>query len=194
MAQVIRHGEAALRDLPGNAVVLGLVSAAYLNQRQPEKAVERARSSIEAIAKMDLPERADRAARRTQINALDSAVHLTLGSALLEISLRDSVAAEAKVRLAEAIASLEQSLSKNPASEDASYRLATAFNAQDDSEGALRYYAWTVALGGAQAASAETKLKELCRSRGLLEKKVIANAHAEIVKGMADLHVADSKP
>jgi tetratricopeptide (TPR) repeat protein len=193
MAQVIRHGEAALRDLHGNAVLLGLVSAAYLDQGQPAKAVECARAALEAITKMDLPERVDRAAQRAQLNALDSAVHLTLGSALLDILLHAPGAADAKPELAEAISSLQQALMENPASEDASYRLAIASDARDNPDEALRYYAWTVALGGARASSADSKLKELCRSRGRSETDAIAGARAEIEKGMAHLRLPDSK-
>jgi tetratricopeptide (TPR) repeat protein len=193
MAQVIRHGELALRDLHGNAVLLGLVSAAYLDRRQPEKAADRATAALHAIAKMELPQGADRIAWRAQVNALDSAVHLTLGSALLEMSLHASAASDTKRRLAEATASLAQALAKNPASAEASYRLAMALDAQADSDNALRYYAWTVALGGAQADSADTKLEELCQSRGRSAKDAVASARAEIERGSADLRAPDSQ-
>ena len=192
-AQVIRHGEAALRDLHGNAVLLGLLSAAYLDQRQLEKAVECARAAMEAITKMQLPERADRATQRAQLNALDSAVHLTLGSALLETSLQAPAAADVKTQLAEATSSLRQALTDNPASEDASYCLAKALELRNDLDEALRFYAWTVALGGARAASADTKLKELCRSRGQSKTDAVARARVEIEKGMAHLRVPDSQ-
>jgi tetratricopeptide (TPR) repeat protein len=193
MAQVIQHGEAGLRDLHGNAVLLGLVSAAYLDQRQPAKAVERAKAALEAIRRMELPERADRASQRAQLNALDSAVHLTLGSALLELSLHGPAAADAKLGLAEAISSLQQALLENPASEDASYCLAKALDLKGDLDDALRYYAWTVALGGARAASADPKLKELCRSRGRSKTDAVARARAEIEKGMAHLRGPDAQ-
>jgi hypothetical protein len=191
MAQVIRHGEAALRDLHGNPVLLGLVGAAYLDQRQPEKAVEKARAALEAIAKMDLPERSDRAAQRAQLNALESAVHLTLGSAILDISPRASAESETNPGLTEAIVSLEKSLAKNPTSDEASYRLATALDLQAEPNGALRYYAWTVALGGPRAASADTKLKDLCRSQRRSEENAVAIARLEIEKNLANLRVLD---
>lgn len=193
MAQVIRHGELALQDLPGNAVLLGSVSAAYLDQRQPEKAADRAAAALRAIAKMETPAGADRIAWRAQVNALDSAVHLTLGSALLEMSHYGSAASDTKRRLTEATASLTQALAKNPASSEASYRLAMVLDARGDSDNALRYYAWTVALGGAQAAPADTKLEGLCRSRGRSAKDAIERARADIANGTIELRTPDSQ-
>jgi tetratricopeptide (TPR) repeat protein len=192
-AQVIRHGEAALRDLQGNAVLLGLLSAAYLDNRQLEKAVECARAAKEAITKMKLPERADRATQRSQLNALDSGVHLTLGSALLDMSLQAPAAADLKPQLAEATSNLRQALMESPASEDASYGLARTLELQNDLDEALRFYAWTVALRGARAASADAKLKELCRSRGRSQTDAVARARAEIEQGMAHLRGPDAQ-
>ena len=179
MPQVIRHGEAALQDLPDNAVLLGLVSAAYLDQHQPEKAVDRAKQTLAALGKLQPPANGDSTAWRAQVNALDANVRLTLGSALLEIALHARTGEESS-SLKDAVVNLQDVLAKTPRSEQASYRLATAFSALGDSNHAIHYYAWTAALEGRAAIEARTKLTELCRAENQSPDAAIAAARAEI--------------
>lgn len=180
MAQAVQHAEIALQDLPGNAVLLSLVSAAYLEQAQWEKAVDRARAALIAIAKLDPPAGVDRAAWQAQADALASNVHLTLGSALLEMSRRATQGPASATWLKEATSELRQALGSNPGSDMASFRLASALDAAHDTTGAIHYYAWTIALGASRAQVAQIKLTELCRSDSRLVSDAMASARSDI--------------
>lgn len=187
MEQIIRHGEAALVDLPGNALLLSLVGAAYLEQRHLEQAVKCEKAALAAIGKMEPPAVLKRAAWQVQIDALQSRVHLTLGSALLEQFYQTPQAELAQNRLKDAASNLQQALDRDPRSAMASYRLASAFAAEHDSADAIRYYAWTVALGGSTAQIAQPKLAELCSSENRSMAEAVAEAQSEIEKQAAQM-------
>jgi tetratricopeptide (TPR) repeat protein len=180
MAQAAQHGEIALQDLPGNAVLLSLVSAAYLEETEWEKAADRARAALAAITKLEAPAGVDRAAWQAQADALASNVHLTLGSALLEMSRQATQAPTSATWLKEATSELRQTLASNPRSDLASFRLASALDVAQNTAGAIHYYAWTVVLAASRAQAAQIKLTELCRSDSRLMNDAIASARSDI--------------
>jgi tetratricopeptide (TPR) repeat protein len=193
MSQVAQHGEAALKDLPGNALLLSLVSAAYLKQGLPEKSVDRARIALAAIAKLQPPPSAEHNGWQAQVNKLKSNLHLTLGSALLEISQQDPHASAVSNWLKDSATNLQEFLAANPQSETGSYRLAEAFAAEHDSPEAIHYYAWTVALAGPDSQVARAKLEDLCRSEKRSAQDAIAAALSEIKLRTDGIHAQGSE-
>jgi tetratricopeptide (TPR) repeat protein len=162
--RLIRHGEAALRDLPDDVPVLATLAKTYAESDQPTQSIARATSALQAFGRTARPPGVADSVWRVERTKIEADIRLSLGTAYLTSAIKDHSGTR-EALLLNALKNLQESLDSDPELSAASYRLGLAYLAKNDRENAIRYLAWTSAIGGQLGTVARTKLEQVCTAQ-----------------------------
>ena len=166
--RVIRHGEAVLQDLPDNVVVLAILARTFAETDQPALSIARGTAALEAVGRMAPPSTVTESAWLAERANLETDLRLSLGTAYLTQAVKDQPP-KREDSLRHAIENLQKSHDGDPTSGPANYRLGLAHLMKGDSDKALKFLAWTVALDGALSAVARARLEQVISSQSRLK-------------------------
>jgi tetratricopeptide (TPR) repeat protein len=187
----VRHGEAVLKDLPDNLLVLTILARAFAETDQPELSIARGKAALEALDRTLRPSEVDQSAWLVERASIETDVRLSLGTAYLILAVRNPPGKKDE-SLQNTFRNLQAALDSNPALGAASYRLGLAYLLQSDRDKAFKFLAWTVALKGPLGQTARAKLERLLSSEDSREHSVLDEW---LRKGEEDLQKAmQAKP
>ena len=198
----LKHGEAALKEIPAMADLLGTMSFYYAETKQPFKAAESATKALAILGTLEKPAQLTPSEWATQKFFLSGESHYALGRVQLGQAQRSNSTGPEDLSLQEAVKHFQQTLEANPTQEYASFRLAETYERQGDIENALKMYARTVAIGGNIAAHAQQRLDQIYEEQTELtpradvmaeQKQAIKKAEQERQQLLAQME-AESTP
>lgn len=168
----LKHGEAALQEVPDLANLLATMSFYYAEQRQPFKATESATKALQILGTLEQPEGLEASEWAEQKFFLSGESHYSLGRVKLEQAQRTNASGPEDPVLQEAVKHFQQCLEANPTHEFAAYRLAETYERQENLEDGLKMYARTIAINGNIAPYAQQRLDQIYEAKqGLAPKE-----------------------
>ena len=182
-ANVVRHGEAFLKDLPDNSLILSILARTFAEMEQPALSIARGTAALRAAGQMPRPAAIDQSAWVAERANLEANIRLSLGMAYLTLAVTEPAPGKEEP-LRNALDNLHKALDGDPASGPASYRLGLAYLMKEEREQALKFLARTVALGGPLATVARAKIDQVLRSQ---DKQSQPDAEPLIRKAQEDL-------
>ncbi|HEY3128816.1 MAG TPA: hypothetical protein VGL91_05120 [Acidobacteriota bacterium] len=183
--KLVEHGEATLKELPDNAVILTFLASGYAQRGKPDLAVERADKAVTAINALQAPPNVNPADFAKGKNDLLSMAYGSKGIAYVAKSqdARMKKAAEPKKEepanpanpanpgatangkkdddpnLELALTNLKKAIELNPKDDLAYFEMGISYTLKNDADNAVDSYAKAVAIGGFVSNLAKDKLK-----------------------------------
>ncbi len=161
VANFLKHGEEALKELPDAATLLATMSFYYAEGKQPAKAAESATRALAVLGTLEKPQQLTASEWARQKFFLSGESHYALGRVKLGQAQNSMATGPEDPTLQEAVKHFQQSLEADPEHEFASYRLGEAYERQGDIENAVKMFARTTAIAGNIALYAQQRLEEL---------------------------------
>ncbi|MBI3939194.1 MAG: hypothetical protein HY315_00030 [Acidobacteria bacterium] len=172
------HGEATLKELPDNPVILTILTNAYAERGKPDLALERADKALPAISALQPPAGMDVALFNKEKNNLLATVYSSRGVAFLGKATDARAQKEAEPKpegesggeekkedpdpnLEAATGEFNKALELNPKDDYSYFRLGIIFTLKNDAENAIDAYAKAVAVGGSVAGMAKENLEKV---------------------------------
>lgn len=180
--KLVEHGEATLKELPDNAVILTFLASAYAQRGKSDLALERADKAVTAINALQAPPNVNPADFAKGKNDLLAMAYGSKGIAYLSKAqeARMKKAAEPKkeepanpanpgasangkkdddANMDLAITNLKKAIELNPKDDLAYFEMGIAYTLKNDADNAVDSYAKAVAIGGFVSNLAKDKLK-----------------------------------
>jgi len=143
------HAEKTLEELPQNAIMLSVLSAAYAQKGQSDKAIDRAQKCLQVLVQATKPPQLGDGEWMLQKDQLAADAHYALGVAYVtKYQQAPSPSGQPDANLAKAVEELTMAVELDPSHDRAYYHLGFAFAKQNKADKAIENYARAVALGG----------------------------------------------
>jgi tetratricopeptide (TPR) repeat protein len=157
VAEFLDHAEAALRDLPDEAVLLVSLSVAYAEKQQPDPAIVRGERALEILPEMDPPVQFEPEAWEKERRIFSGEAHYAIGTAYLFKAFEGGEDSEF---LEQALEHLQLAVDLNPGDPRAHFRLGFGYEMKEEYEKAVVAYARSVAAGDLDSKPAEERLRQ----------------------------------